>query len=57
MDFTQWMLAKEAAEYAKMHPDTIRKLFRRGEIRTVRVGSTWRTKPEWVDEYLMRGAA
>lgn len=52
---THWLLVPEAAEYLGMHPDTLRELFRRGDIRGVKVGKTWRTKIDWCDEYLMQG--
>ncbi|MGO3084240.1 helix-turn-helix domain-containing protein [Ancrocorticia populi] len=60
MDTTsRWMLVKEAAEYLQMNADRLRTLFRRGDIKAVRQpgGTTWRTKREWLDAYLLGEAA
>lgn len=57
MTHTTWLLVKDAAEYLKVHPDTLRDLFRRGEIKAVKVGNTWRTRIQWLDDYLLGGAA
>lgn len=52
-----WLLAKDAAEYLQIHPDTLRDLFRRREIKAVKIGNTWRTRTQWLDEFLLGGAA
>lgn len=56
---TRWLLTDEAAEYARMHYMTMWKLLARGEIRSAprRKGQPYRTTREWVDAYLMQGAA
>lgn len=56
-DTSRWMLTKEAADYLGMHPDTLRTLFRRGDIRAEKPGKPWRTKREWLDAYLLGDAA
>lgn len=53
MDTTTWLLADEAAEYMRMHRDTVYKLLQRGELRGVKVGKHWRTRSDWCDDYLM----
>lgn len=53
MDTTTWLLADEAAEYMRMHRDTVYKLLQRGELRGVKVGKHWRTRTDWCDAYLM----
>ncbi|PCC83108.1 hypothetical protein COM45_04755 [Corynebacterium accolens] len=52
-----WLSAKEAAEYLRMHPDTVRMLMRRGDLHAVKQGKMWRTQPAWCDDYIMEGAA
>ena len=56
MNTTQsaWMLTAQAAEYLGVHPDTLRTLYRRGEIKA---GKAWRTKLEWLDAYLLNASA
>lgn len=53
---TRWLLIPEAAAHLDMHPDTLRELLRRGDIRGVKVGQKWRTKTEWLDDYMFQGA-
>lgn len=59
MNTTQspWLFTKEAAEYLDMHPDTLRTLYRRGEIEAIKAGKPWRTKREWLDAYLLNASA
>lgn len=52
-----WLSAKEAAEYLRMHPDTVRTLMRRGDLHAVKQGKMWRTTKRWCDDYIMEGAA
>ena len=47
---------KEAAELAKVHRETISRLIRRGEIKTVKIGSLYRIRREDFEEYLNREA-
>lgn len=53
MDTTTWLLTDEAAEYMRMHRDTVYKLLQRGELRGVKVGKHWRTRSDWCNDYLM----
>lgn len=59
MNTTQsaWMLTTQAADYLEMHPDTLRTLYRRGEIKAIKAGKPWRTKQEWLDAYLLNASA
>lgn len=52
-----WLLTEQAAEYLHMHPDTVRGLLRRGDLKGVKTGGTWRTRTDWCDTYLMKGTA
>lgn len=52
-----WLLVNQAATYLAMHPDTVRALLRRGDLKGVKTGGTWRTRADWCDTYLMRGTA
>jgi len=59
MNSTPWLLTREAADYMRMDPDTVRNLMRRGDLKAIKQdgGKTWRTRTEWCDAYLMEGAA
>lgn len=54
---TPWLLVNQAANYLAMHPDTVRTLLRRGDLKGVKTGGTWRTRTDWCDTYLMKGTA
>jgi excisionase family DNA binding protein len=43
---------QEVAEYLKCHPETVRVMCRKKQLRAVRVGSDWRIPIEAVQEYL-----
>ncbi len=51
---TQMMTVDEVADYLKLHPLTVRKLARTGEIPMFKVGRQWRVKrtllDKWIDE-------
>lgn len=59
MNSTPWLLTREAADYMRMDPDTVRNLMRRGDLKAIKQdgGKTWRTRQDWCDAYLMEGAA
>ena len=59
MNSTPWLLTREAADYMRMDPDTVRNLMRRGDLKAIKQdgGKTWRTRTEWSEAYLMDGAA
>lgn len=42
----------EAAAYAKLHPDHLRKLAQRGYLRARKIGRNWVTSRQAVEEYL-----
>lgn len=50
-----WMTTKEAALHAGRHPETVRNALRDGELKGVQPAAKadWRTKEEWVDEWVM----
>lgn len=57
MNHTRWLLVKEAADYLRMNPDTVREKMRRKEIKAVKNGKLWRTTDAWCDEFLKGNAA
>lgn len=50
-----WMSTKEAALHSGRHQETVRDALRTGELQGVQPakGSDWRTKEEWVDNWVM----
>lgn len=52
-----WMTAEEAAEHARVAYTTIIRASRRKTLRSVKVGRTYRFRPDWVDDWLIAGAA
>lgn len=53
MNTTTWLLADEAAEYMRMHRDTVYRLLQRGDLQGKKTGKNWRTRTDWCDAYLM----
>jgi hypothetical protein len=54
-----WMNARQAAYYTSSHVSTIRRICRHGGLRHIRIGhrnGPIRTRAEWVDAWMMRGA-
>ena len=51
------LTTRQASEYTQISEYTLREYFKRGEIKTVRAGSQWRTTQEWLDDYLGQGVA
>lgn len=48
-----YLATSQAAEYLNLHPETVRRKAKAGEIRGVQTpGGYWRFKVEWLDEYL-----
>jgi excisionase family DNA binding protein len=45
------MTVKEVAEYLRVHPSSVYKLVRRGELPAFRVGSEWRFKPDEIEKW------
>ncbi len=49
---TQMMTVDEVADYLQLHPLTVRKLGRTGEIPMFKVGRQWRIKRALLDAWL-----
>ena len=47
------MTVKELSEYLRVHPSTIYKLLRRGELPAFRIGSDWRFNAEVIDSWCL----
>ncbi len=51
---TQMMTVDEVADYLQLHPLTVRRLARTGELPMFKVGRQWRAKrtllDKWIDE-------
>ena len=41
----EYLTAEEAAKYLGIHPSTVRRLARRGELPAFRIGKLWRFEP------------
>ena len=48
-DFTT---VEELAEMLKVSPRTVQRIVERKEITALRVGTKWRFRSEWIDEWL-----
>lgn len=48
-----WITSQRAAEYADCSPDTVLRAMKREELRYGRVGSDYRTRRSWVDDWMM----
>jgi len=42
---------KEVAEYLNVHPDTIRRYVKRGELPAFKIGTDWRFNKESIDRW------
>lgn len=51
-----WLSVKDAAQYLGMNEYTLRELMRCGDIEARKPNGRWRTKQEWLNNY-MNGAA
>ena len=49
---SQIMTVDEVAEYLQLHPLTVRRLAREGEIPVFKLGRQWRAKRELLDQWL-----
>jgi excisionase family DNA binding protein len=47
------MTVKELSEYLRVHPSTIYKLLRRGELPGFRIGTDWRFNAEVIDKWCL----
>lgn len=48
----RWLTTKEASELMAMHKQTVQRLCARGELKSVRVGRTYRIRAEDIEEYM-----
>jgi excisionase family DNA binding protein len=51
------MTVKELSSYLRVHPSTIYKLLRRGEIPGFRIGTDWRFSADVIDRWCVEGRA
>jgi excisionase family DNA binding protein len=49
----QVMTVKELSEYLRVHPSTVYKLLRRGELPAFRIGTDWRFNAELIDRWCL----
>jgi excisionase family DNA binding protein len=49
------MTVKELSSYLRVHPSTIYKLLRRGELPGFRIGTDWRFNAEVIDRWCLEG--
>jgi excisionase family DNA binding protein len=47
------MTVKELSEYLRVHPSTVYKLLRRGELPAFRIGTDWRFNAEMIDRWCL----
>jgi excisionase family DNA binding protein len=47
------MTVKELSDYLRVHPSTIYKLLRRGELPGFRIGTDWRFNAEVIDRWCL----
>ena len=45
------MTVKEVSEYLKVHPSTVYKLLRAGDLPAFRIGTDWRFKADAIDRW------
>jgi excisionase family DNA binding protein len=48
------MITAEVADYLRVHPSTVYKLLRQGNIPAMRIGSDWRFNKSDLDEWMTR---
>jgi excisionase family DNA binding protein len=49
------MTVRELSSYLRVHPSTIYKLLRRGEIPGFRIGTDWRFSADVIDNWCVEG--
>ena len=47
------MTVKDLSDYLRVHPSTVYKLLRRGELPGFRIGSDWRFNAEAIDRWCL----
>lgn len=48
----RWLTTKDVSELTAMHRQTVQKLCASGELKSVRVGRTYRIRAEDIEEYM-----
>ncbi|MDC7087813.1 helix-turn-helix domain-containing protein [Corynebacterium pseudodiphtheriticum] len=48
----RWLTTKDVSELTAMHKQTVQKLCASGELKSVRVGRTYRIRAEDIEEYM-----
>lgn len=51
--YENWLEARPGSRYAKENYREFLEKLKSGQIRAVKRGRKWLTKPEWIDDYLM----
>ncbi len=44
-DPNEWLTLQEAAQFAKVHWQTLRRMIKSGQLKAYKFGRTWRIKP------------
>ncbi|HCG46495.1 MULTISPECIES: excisionase family DNA-binding protein [Corynebacterium] len=57
MPIDTWLTTEEAANYLRCSPTHVRRALRRGDLRGVLFGKTYRIRREWADSYMEGMAA
>jgi excisionase family DNA binding protein len=47
-----YLTTADAARYAATCDETIRRAIRSKQLRAVRIGRVWRTRTEWIDQWI-----
>jgi excisionase family DNA binding protein len=48
------MTVRDLSEYLRVHPSTVYKLLRRGEVPAFRIGTDWRFNAEVIDRWCLQ---
>jgi len=51
------MTVREVAEYFRIHPSTIYRLLREGNLPAFKIGSDWRFNRSQVDQWMLRSTS
>ena len=54
MTFEQLLDSDEAADLLKIHPKTLQRMARRGDVVGIRIGKLWRFRASELNEWLQR---
>ena len=50
------LTTSQAAEHLQLSEYTLREKLKRGEIKSFRIGNSYRIRPEWLEEFISRQA-